>query len=319
MGYTIGIDFDGTVVTHMYPEVGKDIGAVPVLKKIVKSGNKLILFTMRDSKNGTLQDAINWFKENGIELYGVNTNPTQAGWTDSPKAHCNIYIDDAALGIPKNFDKESGRSYVDWKKVEKLLENEGVFDDFGEDENFWSVVEMDGYENNTKNEGKKMNKIKITESQLNNMIIESTRKVLSEISWQKAKDASEIAEDNDVFDMILLNLEDAISEFDDAFEKYNKNYYAGGKIQKNSGIMKYFDATTKVREFKERLQNLYNEMKAYHDRKIKQSKNLKHMADDRFKETHNGMSYDKYEDTLPEDYENLTTDQEEYIKHLYGR
>lgn len=71
MGYTIGIDFDGTVVTHMYPEVGKDIGAVPVLKKLVDCGNRLILFTMRDSKNGTLQDAINWFKENGIKLYGV--------------------------------------------------------------------------------------------------------------------------------------------------------------------------------------------------------------------------------------------------------
>ena len=78
MGYIIGIDFDGTVVTHMYPEVGKDIGAVPVLKRLVDCGNKLILFTMRDSKNGTLQDAINWFKENGIELYGVNTNPSQA-------------------------------------------------------------------------------------------------------------------------------------------------------------------------------------------------------------------------------------------------
>ena len=108
MEYIIGIDFDGTVVTHEYPRVGRDIGAVPVLKRLVDSGNKLILFTMRDSRNGTLQDAINWFKENGIELYGVNTNPTQADWTDSPKAHCNFYIDDAALGIPKNFDWKTG-------------------------------------------------------------------------------------------------------------------------------------------------------------------------------------------------------------------
>ena len=113
MGYIIGIDFDGTVVTHMYPEVGKDIGAVPVLKRLVDCGNKLILFTMRDSKNGTLQDAINWFKENGIELYGVNTNPSQASWTDSPKAHCHIYIDDAGLATPTKYDVESGREYVD--------------------------------------------------------------------------------------------------------------------------------------------------------------------------------------------------------------
>ena len=163
MGYTIGIDFDGTVVTHMYPEVGKDIGAVPVLKKLVENGNKLILFTMRDSKNGTLQDAINWFKENGIELYGVNTNPTQAEWTDSPKAHCNIYIDDAGLATPTKFDEESGREYVDWKKVAELLKEKGVFSN-----------------DNETNESKKMGKIKLTESQLNKLITESVKRVLNE-------------------------------------------------------------------------------------------------------------------------------------------
>ena len=163
MGYTIGIDFDGTVVTHMYPEVGKDIGAVPVLKKLVENGNKLILFTMRDSRNGTLQDAINWFKENGIELYGVNTNPTQAEWTDSPKPHCNIYIDDAGLATPTKFDEESGREYVDWKKVAELLKEKGVFSN-----------------DNETNESKKMGKIKLTESQLNKLITESVKRVLNE-------------------------------------------------------------------------------------------------------------------------------------------
>lgn len=28
----IGIDFDGTVVTHDFPKIGKDIGAVTILK-----------------------------------------------------------------------------------------------------------------------------------------------------------------------------------------------------------------------------------------------------------------------------------------------
>lgn len=181
MGYTVGIDFDGTVVTHEYPRVGRDIGAIPVLKRLVESGNKLILFTMRDSRNGTLQDAINWFKKNGIELYGVNTNPTQADWTDSPKAHCNFYIDDAALGIPKKFDWESGRNYVDWKRVEKLLEEEGLFEDFGEGEDFWKDVEMDGYENNETNESKKNMKVRLTESKLNSIISNSIRRVLREM------------------------------------------------------------------------------------------------------------------------------------------
>lgn len=181
MGYIIGVDFDGTVVTHMYPDIGKDIGAIPILKKIVEAGNKIILFTMRSNKNGTLKDAVKWFKDNGIELYGVNTNPTQSDWTDSPKAHCNIYIDDAALGIPTKFDEESGRDYVDWKKVEKLLEEKGVFDDFGEDEEFWKGVEMDGYDNKT-NESIKMSRVKLTEQQLNTIITNSIKRILREFN-----------------------------------------------------------------------------------------------------------------------------------------
>jgi len=33
----IVIDFDGTVVTHEFPKVGRDIGAVPVLKVFFRS------------------------------------------------------------------------------------------------------------------------------------------------------------------------------------------------------------------------------------------------------------------------------------------
>lgn len=167
MGYTIGIDFDGTVVTHEYPRVGRDIGAVPVLKRLVKCGNRLILFTMRSRQNGTLQDAVNWFEENGIKLYGVNTNPTQSEWTDSPKAHCHIYIDDAALGIPKKFDMETMRMYVDWEKVEELLEEEGAFDNYYDEED----------ENNV-NEIKK--KMKINGTQLRKIVSESIKRILSE-------------------------------------------------------------------------------------------------------------------------------------------
>lgn len=119
----VAIDFDGTCVTHEYPNVGKDIGAIPVLKKLVDKGHQLILFTMRSNNSQGdryLDDAVNWFKENGIELFGINVNPTQKEWTCSPKAYAHLYIDDAALGIPLIFDKHD-RPYVDWKKVEELL------------------------------------------------------------------------------------------------------------------------------------------------------------------------------------------------------
>lgn len=117
-GIIICVDFDGTCVTHSYPKVGTDIGAVEVLKKLVERGHQLILFTMRSGKE--LTDAEKWFKDNDIELYGVNTNPTQKSWTASPKAYGQLYIDDAALGIPLVYP-ENGRPYVDWVEVPKML------------------------------------------------------------------------------------------------------------------------------------------------------------------------------------------------------
>lgn len=113
----IVIDFDGTVVTHEYPKVGRDIGAIPVLKRLIERGDKLILFTMRSGKE--LQDAIDWFAVNGIELYGKQYNPTQAQWTCSNKCYGQLYIDDAALGCPLVFG--SDRPHVDWQEVERIL------------------------------------------------------------------------------------------------------------------------------------------------------------------------------------------------------
>ena len=112
----IAVDFDGTCVTHDYPEVGKDIGAVPVLKELVKQKHKLILWTMISGSQ--LEDAVEWFNSNGIPLYGIQTNPTQKSWTESPKAYANIYIDDAALGAPLKHDEMlSPREFIDWVAV----------------------------------------------------------------------------------------------------------------------------------------------------------------------------------------------------------
>lgn len=115
----IALDFDGTVVTHEYPYVGDDIGAVPVLKELIAAGHQLILFTMRSDK--LLDDALAWFERNGIELYAVNENPEQKSWTSSAKVHANIYIDDCALGCPIRFEDGVRRPFVDWQKVREIL------------------------------------------------------------------------------------------------------------------------------------------------------------------------------------------------------
>jgi hypothetical protein len=122
----IVIDFDGTVVTHDYPSVGKDIGAIPVLKKLIENNHKLILFTMRCDKE--LSDAVNWFKESEIKLYGIQKNPQQHIWTSSPKAYGQLIIDDAALGCPLKYDTSiHSRPFVDWVKVDAILKEHGLY------------------------------------------------------------------------------------------------------------------------------------------------------------------------------------------------
>lgn len=120
--YTIAIDFDGTVVMHDYPKVGADCPHVlEVLMEIVAHGAGLILHTMRSGEQ--LDDAIKWFKDREIPLYGIQCNPTQHQWTESRKCYAHLYIDDAALGCPLIFDPEkSKRPFVDWVGVDRLLQ-----------------------------------------------------------------------------------------------------------------------------------------------------------------------------------------------------
>lgn len=138
----IGIDFDGTCVTHEFPKIGQDIGAIPVLQALVNQGHDLILFTMRSdtekideqiplSPHSYLADAVEWFSKNNIDLFGIQTHPTQHRWTTSPKANCQLFIDDAGLGCPVKFDTTlSARHFVDWEKVKRILIRDGVLNDF---------------------------------------------------------------------------------------------------------------------------------------------------------------------------------------------
>ena len=141
-GVTINIDFDGTCVTHDFPRVGKEIGAVPVLKRLVANGYQLILFTMRSDRKEAkpiidptiqnvtgefLTDAVKWFEKHDIPLYGIQTNPTQSNWTTSPKSYAELMIDDSSLGCPLKYDLElSNRPFVDWVIIEEWLENNNI-------------------------------------------------------------------------------------------------------------------------------------------------------------------------------------------------
>lgn len=119
--YIIAIDFDGTIVTHDYPRVGKPVPyAKEVINMLAANGHKCFLWTMRD--NETLEAAKKYCKDNGIMLCNYNQSPAQ--FSNSPKQYAVIYIDDAALGCPTSYDHYlSSRPFVDWYKVAEMLVN----------------------------------------------------------------------------------------------------------------------------------------------------------------------------------------------------
>ncbi len=112
----ICIDFDGTVVDHLFPDGGEPVpGAIKWMKEWQQAGAKLILFTMRSGKG--LEDAERWFVWHEIELYGINHNPDQDSWSTSPKAYGHLYIDDAAFGCPLVILDGFRRACVDYDIV----------------------------------------------------------------------------------------------------------------------------------------------------------------------------------------------------------
>jgi hypothetical protein len=121
------VDFDGTIVDHCFPEMGKPVpGALKWLKRLNGYGVRIILFTMRSNSEmfkTALSDALEYLESNGIILFAVNENPTQLGWTSSPKAYAHLYIDDSAFGCPLTHPKGFKRPCVDWSKVGPQVEH----------------------------------------------------------------------------------------------------------------------------------------------------------------------------------------------------
>ncbi len=98
---TIAVDFDGTIVRHEYPRIGKEIPfAIQTLKMLAKDGHRLILWTVRE---GELQEeAVNWCRERGVEFYAVNKDyPEEEPSKNnhySRKLKADIWIDDRNVG-----------------------------------------------------------------------------------------------------------------------------------------------------------------------------------------------------------------------------
>ena len=67
----IAVDFDGTIVEHRYPKIGKEIPfAIQTLRTLIKEGHQLILWSVREG--ALLQEALDWCHERGVDFYAAN-------------------------------------------------------------------------------------------------------------------------------------------------------------------------------------------------------------------------------------------------------
>jgi len=132
----IAIDFDGTIVEHRYPAIGKEmLFAFATLKALNKKGHKLILWTYRVGE--PLREAVEFCKINGVEFYAVNKNfPDEImDETIGRKINADIFIDDRNVG-----------GFLGWSDIWQTLHPESA-------EFMHQIKNAEAHNNYNKNEG----------------------------------------------------------------------------------------------------------------------------------------------------------------------
>lgn len=125
----IAVDFDGTIVEHKYPAIGREIPfAIETLKKLQQDRHKLILWSVREGE--LLDEAVAFCRERGLEFYAVNKDYPEEERSHkhfSRKLKADLFIDDRNVGgLP-----DWGMIY---QMVSKRLSYEDVLEDYQDDE-----------------------------------------------------------------------------------------------------------------------------------------------------------------------------------------
>ena len=112
----IAIDFDGTIVEHRYPRIGKEIPfAIATLKKLQTARHLLVLWTVREGK--LLDEAVDFCRKRGLEFYAVNANHPEEEVRNDMTSPCrkvvaDLYIDDLNVG-----------KLPDWGAIYEMIHN----------------------------------------------------------------------------------------------------------------------------------------------------------------------------------------------------
>jgi hypothetical protein len=104
--FKIGLDFDGTVLSHDYPDLGEDVGAFPWLNCVNgQLGVEVLLVTSRTGQ--PLEEALGACEERGLVV------------SVGKLAECDVFISDRSIGTPLTGPPHN--QYVDWSKVGPIL------------------------------------------------------------------------------------------------------------------------------------------------------------------------------------------------------
>lgn len=117
----IAVDFDGTIVTHEYPKIGKEIPfATQTLKMLAKDGHRLILWTVREG--WLLEEAVKWCNERGVDFYAVNKDYPEEELDNnnhySRKLKADIWIDDRNVG-----------GLPDWGTIYRIISEKRTYEE----------------------------------------------------------------------------------------------------------------------------------------------------------------------------------------------
>ncbi len=118
----IAVDFDGTIVEHRYPEIGKERPfATATLRKLIEDGHRLILWSVREGE--LLDQAVEWCKKRGVVFYAVNRDfdedTPERNSSYSRKLKVQMFIDDRNVG-----------GLPDWGAIYQIISKRITYDEY---------------------------------------------------------------------------------------------------------------------------------------------------------------------------------------------
>ena len=108
----IAVDFDGTIVTNEFPDIGTELpDAIRTLKDLQKAGHKIIIWTCRCEP--WLGPVTNYLADRGFTPDAINSNVGKVDAFGVPKIVADIYMDDRSFP-----------PFTDWQDVRRKILNE---------------------------------------------------------------------------------------------------------------------------------------------------------------------------------------------------